>query len=319
MPFNQSSTSLEVLPLRPRDLVGHPVAVAGTRHDLGDQSPKLQRRSFTRLTNVRDGVHYQIVELVVSNLLLATCLCSTLWSAASQSLRAGLFNSCRHLPQMIKTVLDVVASILGLLLLLPLFGLVAIMIRVDSPGPVFYLQQRIGRNRRQSTRRQHDCLTTANLRNQERRQHNIHGKPFRIIKFRTMVANAEKKCGPVWATANDPRVTRVGRILRKFRLDELPQLLNVVKGEMSLIGPRPERPMFVAELSGKVEGYLTRLQVKPGITGLAQVENGYDNSIDSVRAKVKYDVHYISNWSLGLDSRIVLKTAAVVLTGRGAQ
>ena len=133
-----------------------------------------------------------------------------------------------------------------------------------------------------------------------------------------MVSDAEKSSGPVWAKKNDPRITRLGNILRKSRLDEIPQFLNVLRGEMSLIGPRPERPKFVQELSTQVDDYTRRLEVKPGLTGLAQVSAGYDDSISSVVKKVKSDIEYIDNWSLWMDIKIILKTVKVVLTGKGA-
>ena len=139
-----------------------------------------------------------------------------------------------------------------------------------------------------------------------------------ILKFRTMVTDAEKKSGPVWATKDDPRITRVGRILRKSRLDEIPQFFSVLIGDMSLVGPRPERPTFVADLSHRIDNYSTRLQVKPGITGLAQVENGYDSSLQSVNRKVQYDLEYIRRWTVLSDLRILAKTVVVVLTGKGA-
>ena len=133
-----------------------------------------------------------------------------------------------------------------------------------------------------------------------------------------MVVDAEKNSGPVWATQNDPRITRIGRFLRKTRLDEIPQFLSVLKGDMSLVGPRPERPKFVADLSTKVDNYTRRLDVKPGITGLAQVENGYDSSLASVNRKVQYDLQYIRSWSVLSDLRILAKTVVVVITGKGA-
>ena len=153
---------------------------------------------------------------------------------------------------------------------------------------------------------------------EDRRVRDLPGKPFTVIKFRTMVQDAEKKCGPVWATKNDPRITRIGAFLRKTRIDEIPQFINVLMGDMSLVGPRPERPLFVRELLTKVDGYADRLQVKPGITGLAQVENGYDSSVDTVAAKVRYDLDYINGWSIWYDIRILVKTVKVVITGKGA-
>jgi lipopolysaccharide/colanic/teichoic acid biosynthesis glycosyltransferase len=133
-----------------------------------------------------------------------------------------------------------------------------------------------------------------------------------------MVADAEKKCGPVWATRNDPRITRLGSILRKTRLDEIPQFINVLLGQMSLVGPRPERPVFVDELSSQVDGYHKRLEVRPGLTGLAQIENGYDSSVASVVRKVQYDLHYIQHWSIWQDVKILFRTVLVVITGKGA-
>ena len=162
----------------------------------------------------------------------------------------------------------------------------------------------------------------------ERRKYDLGGRPFTMYKFRSMIQEAEAVLPclvdlgalsePVYKLQNDPRITRVGAFLRKTRMDELPQLINVIKGEMSLIGPRPERPVFIRDLSAKVDGYVKRLDVKPGITGLAQVENGYDSSVDSVKDKVAYDLRYINRWSLWQDIKILLKTVIVVITGKGA-
>jgi lipopolysaccharide/colanic/teichoic acid biosynthesis glycosyltransferase len=132
-----------------------------------------------------------------------------------------------------------------------------------------------------------------------------------------MVKDAEKKCGPTWATKDDPRINRFGRFLRKTRLDELPQLWNVLRGDMSLVGPRPERLYFVRKFAPQVKNYAKRLSVKPGITGLAQVERGYDSSHEDVSKKIRYDLHYINNWSLWRDIKILAKTGLVVITGKG--
>lgn len=218
----------------------------------------------------------------------------------------------------LKKCLDIFGALLGLLLASPIFLIVPILIKLDSRGPVFYLQDRIGINRRRRHRRALNIEHSDDIRRVERRREDLLGKPFKVIKFRTMVQDAEKHCGPVWATQNDNRITRLGRFLRKTRIDEVPQLLNVLKGEMSLVGPRPERPFFVKDLSQKVPGYTTRLKVKPGITGLAQVRLGYDSSVDSVVEKVKNDIVYIRNWSIWSDIKILLKTVVVVATGRGA-
>ncbi len=140
-----------------------------------------------------------------------------------------------------------------------------------------------------------------------------------IWKFRTMIPDAEARTGPVWASENDPRITRTGRVLRHLRLDELPQLFNVFRGQMRLIGPRPERPHFVSELSVDMPDYPKRLEVPPGITGLAQVEKQYDTIIDDVRTKLQYDLFYVRNRCRLLDIKILVKTIDVVLRGRGAR
>jgi lipopolysaccharide/colanic/teichoic acid biosynthesis glycosyltransferase len=217
-----------------------------------------------------------------------------------------------------KRTIDIFGALAGLLLTLPFWIIIPILMRLDSKGPVFYTQVRVGVNRRVRNRRYYQRAQTGEHRVGDRRREDHLGRPFKVIKFRTMIANAEKVSGPVWATKNDPRITRLGAILRKTRLDEVPQFLNILKGDMSLVGPRPERPVFVRDLSGKVDNYTHRLRVKPGLTGLAQIENGYDSSLTSVVDKVGFDLQYIRDWSLFADIKIILKTFLVVVTGRGA-
>ena len=217
-----------------------------------------------------------------------------------------------------KRTMDIAGAITGLVLTVPFWIIMPILIKLDSRGPVFYSQIRVGMNRRKFDRRYHQKVDSGEIRNRERRSENNGGHLFSVLKFRTMVQDAEKKCGPVWATKNDPRITRLGNFMRKTRIDEIPQFINILMGEMSLVGPRPERPNFVSELSLKVDNYSRRLLVKPGLTGLAQVENGYDSSIASVAEKVRLDLTYINRWSIWLDLRIILKTFKVVFTGRGA-
>jgi len=208
-----------------------------------------------------------------------------------------------------KRLADIVVSLLAL----GVFGLITpllwLIIRLDSPGSMFYAQERVGINRR---RRRSGGV------GQERRKVLQPGRPFKVYKLRTMGVNAEA-AGPQWASRNDVRVTRVGRILRKTRLDEVPQFLNVLRGEMSLIGPRPERLVFVRQLEKEVPHYRDRLLVLPGITGLAQVINGYDESIDSVRRKIELDRQYIRKAGLRQDGKILLSTVGVVLKGEGAR
>ncbi len=208
-----------------------------------------------------------------------------------------------------KRTVDIAASLVGLGLFALVLPIVALLIKLDSPGPVFYVQNRIGINRRRRRQGPRDVL--------DRRKVLRPGRPFKIWKLRTMRADAETN-GPQWAAKDDKRVTRVGRVLRRTRLDEVPQFINVLKGDMSLIGPRPERLCFIHKLEKQVPHYRDRLLVLPGITGLAQVVNGYDDSLESVLRKVDLDRQYIRSCSLMMDLRIIVKTFKVVLTGEGA-
>ena len=191
--------------------------------------------------------------------------------------------------RVVKRLIDIVVSLIVLGLGLPLWVLIAILIKIDSRGPVIYKQERVGKD----------------------------GKIFTLYKFRSMYENAEALTGPTWATKNDPRVTRVGKILRKLHLDEIPQFINVLKGDMSLIGPRPERPVFVEKLSKEIPLYRRRLKVKPGITGWAQVKYKYDESIEDVKKKLQYDLFYIENMSLRMDLKIIAYTILHILSGKG--
>ncbi|MDP2561334.1 sugar transferase [Psychrobium sp. 1_MG-2023] len=198
-----------------------------------------------------------------------------------------------------KRIIDIVVSVAILIIFAPVMAIVALMVWRDSPGPVIFSQQRIGLSTKHST------------------------QLFNMYKFRTMVADAEKQSGAVWATKGDSRVTKIGRFLRNTRLDELPQLVNVLRGDMSLIGPRPERPGFYQRLETQIPYFAERtFLVQPGITGLAQVNQGYDTCIDDVRTKVGYDhsyalsLNYPLQW-LAMDLYIAAKTIVVMVTGRG--
>ncbi len=211
-----------------------------------------------------------------------------------------------------KRVFDVVISVIALAIFGLILPLLSLIIKLDSPGPTFYSQDRVGINRRRKNRR------GGERSKDDRRKVLQPGSPFQVHKLRTMGVNAESG-GPQWAAKNDVRVTRVGRFLRKTRLDEVPQFWNVLKGEMSLIGPRPERLVFVRQLEKDIPEYHDRLLVLPGITGLAQVINGYDDSLDSVRRKVELDRQYITNSGFSQEGRILFNTIGVVLKGDGAR
>lgn len=221
-----------------------------------------------------------------------------------------------------KRSLDVFVSIVMLIVLAPVMLGVALMVRLTSPGPIIFRQQRVGLNLRgkQSSDRRQDLIPPpegVDRRQGPRRRSSNYGKPFVLYKFRTMRTDAEKN-GAQFAQKSDPRVTPIGRFLRKTRLDELPQLWNVLKGEMSLVGPRPERPEFIEKLSDEIPDYVERLGLKPGLTGPAQVINGYDNNIDGFRRKVALDLLYLQNCCLWNDLKILIRTVGVVLTGKGA-
>lgn len=200
-----------------------------------------------------------------------------------------------------KRMIDIILVLIGLVLFLPLFPFIAIAIKLDSRGPVFFSQKRVGLVTKDKTRY------------------------FNMMKFRTMYTDVESKTGPVWAVDNDPRITRVGNFLRRARLDELPQLFNVLAGDMSIIGPRPERPFFVEKLDESIPYYNERVYwVKPGITGLAQINCDYDTDMESVKNKLYYDHAYaarITNFFefLRTDFEIILQTFLVMARGKGAK
>jgi sugar transferase (PEP-CTERM system associated) len=191
----------------------------------------------------------------------------------------------------LRRLLSIVVSLTGLVLSLPLVPFVALAIKLSSPGPILYRQRRVG----------------------------LRGRIFFCYKFRTMRANAEADTGATWACDGDPRITSVGRFLRYLRLDEIPQMWNVLKGDMGFVGPRPERPEFVEQLAHEIPYYNLRHIVRPGITGWAQIRYKYGNSIEDSRQKLQYDLFYIKNISVGLDFWILLHTIKVILLGRGAR
>lgn len=200
-------------------------------------------------------------------------------------------NRMRDITYHIRRICNAGLALAGFLLSLPLMMFVAIAVKLDSRGPIFYTQERVGKN----------------------------GRSFKIIKFRSMTVDAEKGTGPLWAEKADPRVTRVGRIIRKLRLDELPQFVNIIRGDMNFVGPRPERPMFVNQLSEMIPYYSQRHLIKPGLTGWAQIKFPYGSTVEDAFEKLRYDLYYIKNRSLLLDAVIIFETVKTVLFGRGGR
>ena len=195
----------------------------------------------------------------------------------------------RRPQQALKRQTDLIVSTALLILTAPLIAIAAVLIRLTSPGPVIYRQTRVG----------------------------LDGREFEVFKLRSMIADAENLTGPVWATRNDPRITVVGKLLRKYRIDELPQLVNVLNGEMSLVGPRPERPAFVEDLRLSIPQFELRTRVLPGITGLAQIEAGYSASWADSEEKLRHDLDYVRTANTALDLLILLRTIRVVMRGAG--
>lgn len=202
------------------------------------------------------------------------------WSRTPHTIIAAIYSSTRRL-------LDILIGLLGCLCLIPILPILWVVNRFFSPGPLFYTQTRVG----------------------------LHGSPFKIVKLRSMIVDAEAM-GVQWTVACDPRITPIGHFLRRSHLDEVPQCWNILKGEMTLIGPRPERPEFVIQLVELIDGYDKRHQVKPGLTGWAQVNYGYGNSIKDAQFKLAYDLEYIDGQSLTLDLKILLRTCAVIWKGQ---
>ena len=203
-----------------------------------------------------------------------------------------------------RRALNVAVAVVGLVVAAPVMVVVALLIRLTSPGPVLFMQTRVGLDRR-------NPADTSN----GRRHLDLGGRPFRIYKFRTMYV--QQKTEQVWARPDDPRITPVGRVLRKYRLDELPQLLNVLRGDMNIVGPRPEQPGIVTDLQQQITSYQLRHKVRPGITGWAQINHHYDRSIEDVRRKVSLDLEYIGRQSFTEDLKIMLRTVPVVVLRKG--
>ena len=256
--------------------------------------------------NISSGVNYatQIAIVAICIFLIAKCCYAQPSHGANMvapepgsmalivtGIAGGIVRFARMRFKEFKRIFDIIVSAVGLVVAIPAVLFTALIIKVVSPGPAFFTQKRVGCN----------------------------GKIFTIYKLRSMRIDAEKHTGATWAKENDSRLIRFGKYIRKARLDELPQLLNVLKGEMSIIGPRPERPELIEGLKEVIPDYEKRLQIKPGITGLAQVWHKYDETIQDVKKKIRYDLLYIKKMCFLVDLRILARTMIVVATGRGAK
>jgi len=252
---------------------------------MGDRRGKLPVDALLSLKcrglQVQDGV--EVYEAITGKVPIESVRSG--WLLFSPGCHASRFH------MIYKRAASVLVSIVGLPLCLPLLPFVILAIKLTSPGPVFYRQKRVGRD----------------------------GVEYFCYKFRTMCADAEADSGPTWADDDDPRITSVGRFLRQSRLDEIPQLWNVLKGDMSLVGPRPERPEFVEKLSKEIPYYHLRHTIRPGITGWAQIRYKYGSSIEDAKEKLRYDLFYIKNMSAGLDLLVLFETIKIILLGRGAK
>ncbi|HYW49614.1 MAG TPA: sugar transferase [Gemmatimonadaceae bacterium] len=204
--------------------------------------------------------------------------------------------------------LNVFVAVVGLIIIAPFAALIALLIKASSPGPILYSQTRVGLDRR----------ALRGDRHQTRREEDLGGRVFTIWKFRSMRADAEAQGQAVWASKDDPRITAIGAFIRKTRIDEVPQLWNVVRGEMNVVGPRPERPSIFLSLRTQVENYHLRQRVKPGITGWAQINQAYDSTVEDVKNKVALDLVYIRNRSIWLDLKIMALTLPVMIGKKGA-
>ncbi len=187
----------------------------------------------------------------------------------------------------LKRVIDIILAFIGILICIPIWFIIGLLIKIDSRGSIFYFQSRSGKE----------------------------GKIFNIIKFRSMITNAESDTGPIWSNSKDKRITRLGKVLRRLHLDETPQLVNILKGDMSIVGPRPERPFFIKKLKETYPFYSRRLKIRPGVTGWSQINQPFDTNIKDVHQKLKYDFYYIENLSLRLDTHILFRTIWVILRG----
>ena len=246
-----------------------------------DEKPKLQEIIIkVKSTPVEIRAVPDILDIISGNVRMSSIFGVPLIELSHDTMPAWQAN--------VKRFMDVTVSVIAICLLMPIYIIVGVCVKLSSKGPIFYLQERMGR----------------------------YGKPFNIIKFRTMIIDAEKY-GPALSSDGDPRITRLGRFMRKVRLDELPQFINVLKGDMSLVGPRPERAFYIEQIVQKAPHYYTVFKVRPGITSWGQVKYGYAENVDQMVERMRYDLLYLENMSLTTDIKILLYTAIIIVQGRG--
>ncbi len=274
-----------------------------------DQSLPLLRKGRALLRGVWYNVFVSPVFLgmMVSIILL---LPSKLLQTKGVARRVG-----PYLRKQLKRAVDIAGALVGLILSLGAFLVLPILIKLDSQGRAFFRQIRVGRNRRKRDRRVVSVAVPYDRRKASRRLDDLLGEPFEVYKFRSMKEDAERGTGPVWASADDPRITTVGKFLRPYHIDEVPQFLNVLRGHMSLVGPRPERPEFVTKLKRQIPLYELRFRRKPGLTGLAQINCGYDTSVADVNEKLKFDIEYTSKLAIRRDLKIMWDTVRKMTAG----
>ena len=278
---------------------------AALSQPIGDRTT--ERRAPQPATRVGKAGIAQAVEPRVSDVEVSIPLVRSSDVSLATAVSAPTIAEPSEATELAIRIVNVAVAAVALVLLLPVMLAVAIAVKLTSSGPVFYTQTRVGVDRRWKGRRA----------SEDQRQQDLGGKPFTIYKFRSMTVDAEHEGRAVWATRDDVRVTPVGRVLRSTRLDELPQLLNVIRGDMNIVGPRPERPSIFAQLRQDIPEYPLRQRARPGITGWAQINQSYDSCVEDVRRKVQFDLEYLERRGVAEDVKIMLKTIPVMLFKRG--
>ena len=292
--LNRQPSNKNRIQIRPKRLMSPPTSLSPASTSAGPNAGAWKSFKDSEFTSASSGIG---ADLVLNEVRVGP------FCRQAMSFHAQLWNLRA------RRAVNVLAAVALIVLSAPLMIAAAIAVRLSSPGPILFTQPRVGLDRRNGSRRGID---------DPRRREDLGGRVFQIYKFRTMVNESPERRREVWASEDDPRITPVGRILRKFRLDELPQLFNVLKGDMNLVGPRPEQPGIFQNLRTEISGYQDRQRVLPGITGLAQVNQKYDQCLDDVRRKVEFDLTYVEEQSPLKDVKIMAQTIPVVLFGKGS-